>query len=491
MAKQEVGNIALRGSLIVGGAQVLRVMAMLVSTILVARLLSPDDYGVVSMTAPITALLVLLQKFGVTDAAVQAPSLSNKQTNSLMWFNILVATFIALVLLALSPLAGLFYNDSRVAYYSAASASVIFISGFSLLQMALLTRELRFKEIASIELFAALVNVGVSIAFAYVFRNYWAIFAGQISSVITVTLLSWTFCRWRPDRRFSLGGIRNIVTFGGTLTGFQLLNYLSRHMDSVLIGKVWGATQLGLYNVSYKLMLFPLNNINYPLSRVMLPLLATIRDDDDRYRHVFLFALRGVVLLTVPGLVTAAVLSEKLLPWLLGDQWSAVSPLFFWLVLAGLSQPISNVVGWLFISRRRGVELVKFGVLQAVTLMVAFGVGVVFGAKGVAIAYFVAMAVLSPCYWAWGARGTPVQFSDILKVLLPIVVSLVFSAMVIYSFKDRAPFILTFFCSIIFAYVISIVSVLLCRDGRINAYQFLALLKAQFPSGRWRSRSGA
>src|SRR5690606_11395460 len=104
---------------------------------------------------------------------------------------------------------------------------------------------------------------------------------------------------------------------------------------------------------SYRLMMFPLQNINTPLSRVMLPILSRLHDEDARFRRSYLTALRAILILSTPGIAVAGATSDRLVPLLLGEQWAQAAPIFLWLSLAALVQPLSNTTGWLFIARGR------------------------------------------------------------------------------------------------------------------------------------------
>ncbi|MBO9602033.1 MAG: lipopolysaccharide biosynthesis protein [Novosphingobium sp.] len=415
-----MGRAAFRGSVFMGAAQAVQFASSMISLLIVARLLSPDDYGVVAMCTPITAFLLLFQDFGLSSATIQARSISPEQVSTMAWLNVGISLVIAAILIAISPLVSAFYGDVRAGYFTAASALTVIVSGLSLQQLAMLTREHRFGALAWTSTAGSLGNLGGAIVGALVLRDYWAIFVGQVCAAVAGTLVPFLLSPWRPSLAFSIAKVRSLLGFGSALTGFTLLNVVSRNADNLLIGRFWGPIQLGHYDVSYKLILMPLNNVNAPMSRVMLPILARVREEDTRFRHIFLSVLRGITFLTMPGLIVAVALSDNLLPWALGQHWRAASPILFWLVLAGLFQPTNNVIGLLFVALGRGKELFQFGIIRTACIVAAFAISVQFSVVALASAYFWVTLVISPANWLWGARGTPVRFLDILKAIAPI-----------------------------------------------------------------------
>jgi len=416
---RSMGRTALGGAFYVGAAQGVRVLLTIVSTVIVARILAPSDYGVVAMVAPVTAFLLLFQNLGLSHAAIQARTLSHDQSNALFWLNMAASGAIMLALLALSPVVAWFYDDPRPGYVTAASALTVLLSGSTIQHMALLNREFRFRTLSLIDMAGAAAAFAATIAAALLLRSYWALWLGTFVGIVVGMILVWTSSRWRPSRRITFRGSGRMVRFGGAITGFNLLNYLSRNVDNVLIGRFWGAGPLGLYDRSYRLMMFPLQHINAPLSRVMLPVLSRLRDEPERFRGSFLTTARAILLISSPAIAVVGASSEQLIPFLLGPRWSDAAPIFLWLSLTGLIQPLSNMTGWLFITSGRGRALMHWGLVSSILTVAAFGVGVFWGPVGVAMAYFVSSVAKVPILFAWCVRGTAVAARDLYGLALP------------------------------------------------------------------------
>ncbi|HEX8639911.1 MAG TPA: lipopolysaccharide biosynthesis protein [Allosphingosinicella sp.] len=413
-----MGRKAASGAFYIGAAQGVRIVLTIASTIVVARILTPADYGVIAMVGPVTAFVLLLQNLGLSHAAIQAKTLSHEQSNALFWLNLLGSLLIAVVLVVAAPLVSWFYDEPRTGYVTAASSITVVLTASSLQHAALLARELRFRALAAVDTAAALCAFAATVAAAMAMRSYWALWLGTVAGIVCNVGLLWLVSRWRPTFPIRLAGSGRLVRFGGSITVFRFLNFLSRNIDNVLIGRVWGPGLLGLYDRSYRLMMFPLQNVNAPLSRVMLPILGRLRAEPDRFRRSYLHSLHLVSLVATPAIAVAGATSAELIPFLLGQRWAGAAPIFAWLSLTGLLQPIANTSGWLFIASGRGKALMAWGAVSTVTTIAAFTIGVFWGPVGVAIAYFLSTALRLPLLFWWCVGGTSVRSIDLYAVTL-------------------------------------------------------------------------
>src|SRR6185503_8959424 len=143
----------------------------------------------------------------------------------------------------------------------------------------------------------------------------------------TGTVITWAVCRWKPGRPKKDTGVRSMIRFGGNLTGFATINFFSRNLDNLLIGRFWGAQQLGLYSRAYQLMMLPIEQINEPISSVAVPSLSRLLDSPDEYRRAYLRMLEKIAFLTMPGVAVMIATSDWIVAIVLGPQWREVGPL--------------------------------------------------------------------------------------------------------------------------------------------------------------------
>ena len=428
-----VGSMSKRaasGAVMVGLSQGLRVALSMASIVVVSRILSPRDYGIVAMAAPVLAFIAMFQNIGLDQAVAQSHQISEKQMSALFWINIAVCSAAALCLVSISPAVGWFYKTPEAGYFVAASALTVLIGSPALLHSALLNRELRFGAICAVDVVSSVTVFAVTIVSALVLRSYWALWVGGVVGGLASLTVLWTLQRWRPEARPAFRGAGEMLRFGRGIAGFNIINFFARNLDNILIARRWGGSALGLYDRAYKLMMFPLQNINGPIAGVMLPILGRLRTEPERYRHAYVMAVRGIQLLAIPGVAVAIATNDRLITFLLGSEWDGVSPIFFWLSIGALIQPSGNPTGWLFISSNRTHEYMMWGVFSSVTSVIAFLIGLPHGPVGVAACYVIADWARVPLQLWWAARKTPVRVIDLWSmhgptaVLLPIVLGL-------------------------------------------------------------------
>ena len=409
MAKQRgLGSHAARGVAATAISQAVKVVMTMATTIIVARILTPSDYGVAAMVAPLMGLVLIFQNLGFTQAVVQARELDLEHCNALFWLNVMVSVAAALVMVVLAPFAADFYHDVRAGYIAAATGLTILVSGLKLQHQALLNREMQFRTLSINDIVVAVSTFVFTAAAALMLRNYWAIWLGAFLGASVSTLMIWRSCPWRPRAGARFAGVRSLVVFGANLTGFSLVNFLARNLDNVIIAKTQGADAVGLYDRSYKLMLFPLQNINQPLSRVMIPVLSRLQDEPVRYRRVYELAIRGLALVSMPGILAAAICSDRLIVLLLGARWIGASPIFFWLSLTAIVQCVPNTTGWLYISSGNTRRMMYWGIFSSTVSIISFVIGARGGAVGVAQGYFVGQLLSVPLLYVFATRGTPI-----------------------------------------------------------------------------------
>ncbi len=402
-----------------GLSQGARLIIQFVSAVALSRLLTPSEFGVLAMAAPVVAFAAMFQDLGLTQAVVQKPTLTQAEISALFFVSLGMSIALALALAALSPVVSAFYGEPRVGMLTAAMGINIALGGAGALHYALLNRRMQFGVLAIIDVAAVVGSLVASLAFALLYHSFWALYAGSLVGALIPVIGYWTASGWRPSRPRRGSGVSTALRFGANVTGFNLANFFSRNLDNVLIGRVWGEAPLGLYDRAYKLLLLPLQQINGPVSKIMLPVLSQLVDDPIRYRGAFLRVLAQMMLLTLPGIAFMVGTADLLIPTLLGKQWSGASPLFAVLGLASFVQILNNPTGWLFMSQNRTREYMLWGVCASVTCIISFLVGLPYGPIGVAVAYTVGEYIRTPILWWYVTRRGPILSSAVIRVGLP------------------------------------------------------------------------
>nr|WP_254024265.1 lipopolysaccharide biosynthesis protein [Mesorhizobium ventifaucium] len=461
----------------------MRVATQIVSVIVLSRLLSPQDFGVVAMCAPVLAFIALFQDFGLTQATVQKSGIKHEEVNYLFWVNVAVSALLACVLAGAAPLVAAFYGEPRVAGLVAALGLQIITYGLGAQHLALLTRRMQFARLAIIDVASAVAGLIVSIAWTFIDRSYWALFAGTLTAAVLPTICFWASSRWRPSLPRKVDGISELINFGAGITGFNFANYFARNLDNVLIGKYWGEAQLGLYDRAYKLLLFPLSQITNPLSKVMVPALSRLKDEPDRYRSAYLRVMPLILLVALPGVAFATAMADVLIPFVLGEQWRQSSSIFLALGFAGLLQPLNNPAGWLFISQGRSGDFMRWGIVTAVTSVLAFLLGLPYGALGVAIAYAVSEYLRTPFLWMYIGRTGPLRAGDMLRAATPFVLGGHLALAAVWFARPSLPdsHLAALIAAALLSYAVAFAVAMLFPFGREAMREVLKFLPARRP----------
>jgi O-antigen/teichoic acid export membrane protein len=426
-----------RGGAVTIASQGLTFVISLGATAVMARLLSPQDYGLIGMVAVFTNFVAMFKDMGLSAATIQRAEINYDQISTLFWLNVALSVAVMALAAALAPAVAWFYGDSRLLRITVVTSLGFIIGGMTVQHEALLRRQMRFFALAVIALISVVVGYLVGITMAWNGFSYWALVFSQLALVACNTVAVWSVCRWRPGIPRLRSGVRSMVTFGGNLTGFTTINYFSRNLDNLLIGRVWGAQQLGLYSKAYQLMMLPIDQINMPVGSVAVPALSRLTDTPDRYRLAYLRMLEKVAIVTMPAVALMIGSSDWVVRIVLGPQWSEASRIFVLLGITGLFQPIANTTGWLLLAQGRGDRMLQWGLISGPLTMGSIIVGMPWGAVGVAAAYMaVKLCITDPLLFWFVGRSGPVRTMDFYRTMAPFVFASCCVLLALFGFRQ-------------------------------------------------------
>ncbi|MCF3936472.1 lipopolysaccharide biosynthesis protein [Acuticoccus sp. M5D2P5] len=382
----QIGRIALKGGLLTGGAQIVKVGVSTLSVVVLARLLAPDDFGLAASIAPVIAFVGLFQNLGLQQAIVQRPEIEDRHLNQTFWISALVGILAAVIIVAAAPLVASFYGDERIRGLMILAALPVILGSLASVPLSLLNRNLRYGPLAVYEIVLSVAGFTAAVIAALSGLGYWSLLIAPVAAGVCGTAMAWTAAPWRPKRP-TLRADADLLSFGVNLTGFNLVNFFARNGDNVLIGRFAGMSALGYYDRAYKLLLFPIQNVTQPLSRLMIPLLSRIQEDKARFRDVYMRIAWSLGLVMMPPIAALTMTSEDVVRLLFGERWLGVAPIFAWLGVAGFAQVVTNTNGWIFICQGKTRTLFHLGLYTSVVTVASFAVGLPWGAVGVAAAY--------------------------------------------------------------------------------------------------------
>ena len=227
--------------------QAARFILQTATTVILARLLTPDDYGLVAMVMVVIVLAQTFRDAGLSAATIQHEHIAREQINSLFWVNLGISALLSACVLAAAPLVAAFYGKPQLTLMTAVLSSSFLLGGVTIQHDALLRRHMLFGSLAVVQIASQIVNLAVALGLAFLGFRYWALIGGSLSATLSVSLLTLYFCPWIPQRPRRGADIRGMLSFGGHMTGFEFVNYFGRNMDNILVGRFLGADALGLY----------------------------------------------------------------------------------------------------------------------------------------------------------------------------------------------------------------------------------------------------
>lgn len=393
-----IGQAAGRGARWAAISQAGRQLILLSSTILLTRLVGPDNLGLLSMALTVTGFLELFKDLGTGAAIVQRREHEPGLLASIFWLNLAMGSLCAAAILIGAPLAAAVFREPDLTLVLQALSVGFLISSLSIVHLALLQRAIAFHALALIEIGSAGLGAIVGIGMGMAGFGIWSLVAQSLTAVGAATILAWVMQPWRPRLQIARGALVRIRGFSSGLVGFNLVNYFIRNADNALVGRYLGATSLGYYSLAYRLMLIPQQNLAMVGNRVMFPLLARL-DDDEQFRRAYLRLCRMVALLATPVFVAMFGLAEPLVELLFGIEWMPVVPLLLILAPVGLLQSLSGTVGLIYQARGHTDWMLRWGLGAGLATLIAFVIGLRWGILGVAAGYgLVTLASLYPVF---------------------------------------------------------------------------------------------
>jgi len=387
------------------------------SLMVLARLLDPKDFGLVGMVTAVIGVFNVFRDFGLSMATVQRASVTEEQTSTLFWINMLFGTGLLVATFAMAPFVAHFYHEPRLVAVTAVLGTGFVFHSAGVQHGALLERRLQFVTLSIIEIIALFTSVVVALAMALRGFGYWALVATTVLTPLVSSACLWSTTRWIPGKPRRQSGTSSMVRFGGTVTLNLVIMHIAANFDKVLLGRFWGAEAIGLYGRAYQLVNIPTDNLNSSASGVAFAALSRLQDEPSRFRSYFLKGYSLVLSLAVPILCACALFAGDIVNVFLGRKWQSAIPVFQLLVPTALAFAIFNPLGWLLSSRGLVGRGLKIVLVLAPLMILGYFLGLPSGPRGVALAYSVVMTLCVLPLVAWSVRGTPVNMRDILLTI--------------------------------------------------------------------------
>lgn len=354
-------------------------------TIIIARLVSPSDYGLIAMLGIFLAIAQTFIDSGFSNALIQKQDRTETDFSTVFYFNIAVGVVVYVLLYLSSPFIASFYNEPKLDLVTKVVGLNLIISSFSVVQRAKLTIALNFKLQAVISLIAVVISGTIGVYLAYTGYGVWAIVFQFLFNNLLNTLLLWILAKWSPKQYFSLSSFKQLFSFGSKLLFSDLLNVIYVNLYTLVIGKKFSATNLGYYNRAYTLTYFPSGNIGQIITRAMYPLQCSIQDDDILLRDSFIKYIRITCFFIFPLMVLVCLLAKPIVILFLTEKWLPAVPLIQILAIAYMWDPLMRINENILKVKGRSDYILKSEIIKKILAITILLLTLPFGIKAICI----------------------------------------------------------------------------------------------------------
>jgi PST family polysaccharide transporter len=373
--------------------------------IVLARLLTPHQYGIAGMVLVVVAFEPVLSGTGLASALIQRHVITERERSTVFWVNAAVGLLVCIIFCAASGLVADFYRQPEVQPLFVAMAFDVLFASLASVQTQLLIRDMNFKSLELRSIGGMVAGAIAAVIIAMAGGGAWALVAQQLTFSIVALILLWRLSAWRPRFLFSRECLRELRAFGGNVSGMMVMGQLTGNTDNLLIGRFLGAYSLGLYALGYNLIFAPVGRICQPLVAVFYPVICRVQNDLLRVASVWLRLLRLAAAVAVPATLGMIVVAPDMVPVVFGPHWRAATPVIQ--ILAGIAflfgiQNINNIV---LQATSHTQLLFRFSCAQLALCVASFVIGLHWGIIGVAGCFAAVTALIQPVYMSLTARA--------------------------------------------------------------------------------------
>lgn len=404
----EVRRLAVRGAGITVFSGGVVLVIQVAATVILARLLTPMDFGVVTMVTTLSLLFVNFGLNGFTEVVLQWENINHSLTSNLFWINVGSGVVLTVVFAAAGSLMARFFHDPLVAHVAVGISATIFLTSLSVLHIALLKRAMRFSVTSANDILSRVFSFAVSIILAWRGWGYWALVAGVIVQPVAQAVGAWFLCPWLPGRPRRVPGTGSMVRFAMNVYGRFTVNYFSRNTDNLLVGWRFGSTSLGFYKKAYDLFALSANQLTAPITNVAVSALSRFDPRSLRYRQHLLSALSVTAFVGMALSAEFALVGKDLIRVLLGAGWEPSGQIFSFFAPGIGATVLYAAHGWIHLSIGRADRWLRWGFVEVVVTCLLFLLALPWGPAGFAVAWSTSLwALMIPAFWY---AGKPIDF---------------------------------------------------------------------------------
>jgi O-antigen/teichoic acid export membrane protein len=422
-----------------GGSQVIQQVLNLGFSVVMARLLAPEDFGLLAMASVFTGVVFLVLDLGLGSALIQRKTITEQQVSSIFWMNVFTGVVMTLVGIGASWAIASFYSTPAVQPIVVGLSLNFLVFSLSATQQALLTRQMNFQSLELRTLGGHLVGTLCGVGMAFAGFGVWSLVARIVITGFVGMVLLWSVSGWRPDWYFRWADVQQLMGYSNDVLSSNFLNYIGRNADNFLIGRFVGITELGYYALAYNVMRLPVQRFSQVLIRVLFPAMARLQEDIHKLKHGWFRATRLAGAVTLPMMLGLIVLAPQLVPVVYGEQWIPVVPVLQVLSISGIIQAIALLDGTILLAIGRSRLKLKITTLGITLAVTSFIIGLPFGILGVATCFVIANAFTSALSLYLALRCVGSNYLDYFRNLAGVLAACGGMTLIVLSIAIFAP----------------------------------------------------
>ena len=384
-----------------------------------ARFLSPEDFGLVGMAMVAIAFAQVFQTGGLGLALIQRKDLTESQVSSSFWVIASFGICLTIILLAVSSSVGRFYENNQVTPVLAALALTLLFISLNTVPRVLIVRAIEFRKLFFIEIGSDVLGGILAIVLAYKGFGVWSLVAKTLAESLCKTVLLWVCAKWLPKWLFTFSALKPLLIMALPMLSFAFVHYFALNMDYLIIGKYLGPAALGLYTLAYKIMLVPVSQVSDALINVVIPGFSSIQDDKTKVGKGYLKMLRYISFITFPTMAGLAVVAPEAIRLFFGPRWLPAAEVLRTLTIVGAVSSVQSSASIIFISQGRSDILLKWALFSTACYVIGFFAGLPWGIHGVAVGYAISFLAIAPVCFYIALNLVNLTFKDLADSLAP------------------------------------------------------------------------
>lgn len=417
---------AVSGAALIIGTKLFSMATGFVALAIVARVLTPADYGLVAMVITVTSFLTVFGDLGLSYVTIQRPEISQAQLSALFWANVAFGLALGIITAALSPAMVWFYREPQLLWLTLVLATNFPLAALGVQHQAILQRNMQFLRFGLVQISGTVAGSIVGVVLALLGYGYWALVIQSLTTAFVATAAAWMAVRWLPGAPRRCPELRSMLGFGGRLTAHGMIGYLSLNFDKLLLGRFAGPLQLGLYSTPYSLLGRLMGLSAYSVGQAAVPAMSRAQADSDLMRQTYRRMLQLTGLLGLPLCLIGVIWGSDVILTVLGSRWVEATIVLQALFLGSIPRMISASTGWIFVATGEPGRMLRWELVQSPIMAAAYVIGLPYMATGVALGFAVSSWLLLVPGFIYCMRGTEFRASDVIRPLIaPLICALV------------------------------------------------------------------